>query len=337
MKKLILLLTAFPFLIFSNNNQSIDNKQDVTCEDITCSPMYRYYIFSDFLYWKTQEGGLDFAYDDALTLPQHGIQGDISRATYEWKAGFRVGFRAMFNNNDWIFEGLYGLICPRGTKQDIPPEGKLLSSTFPLAQSFNLQKATSEIKIRLNFTDMLLEKCFQPTNAISVRYLNGITMMWIKRRWELIFSNNNNDKRIFQPKWNFKGGGVKTGIDYDWYIGKGFNWSGRSAIAGIFGNYDNWMKAFNKSSTNIDTVVENAHLDDFRMVTNLQLRMGPSWQTEFKNAVFKLYLNYETNIWINLSQTNRSLYQNATNNAQSRYIPSSFHMHGLTLFVLAKF
>jgi hypothetical protein len=138
--------------------------------------------------------------------------------------------------------------------------------------------------------------------------------------------------RVIIPTWHFKGAGIKTGLNFDWGLKRGFSWNGKSNIATIFGNYDTWTIAYDNYDSN---KVENAHLDDFRVVTNIQFLLGPAWQRCFQNVNFKLVANYEMNVWFNLSQTNRSLYQ--VTNAQSRFTNNILQMHGLTFYALFNF
>ena len=117
-------------------------------------------------------------------------------------------------------------------------------------------------------------------------------------------------------------------MDFDWILKYGFRWSGKSCIAAIYGNYDSWMQVYDLPT---NTFYENSHLDDFRVIPNLQFLLGPSWEKSFCSFNFKIYLNYEINVWLNLSQTNRSLYQGAASNPQSRFTKNNLQMYGLTL------
>jgi hypothetical protein len=326
MKKFVFYFTSFPLFIFSFSN---------ICSNI--EPAQKsFFVYGDFLYWKTQEDGLDFIYDDRINNGNNnGLSGDIKRATYAWQPGFKIGFKYQFNfYNEWVLDGQYGYITPNNTQEIFNPENKQMSSTFQMPTNFTMHKAHSRTKITNHFADLLLERYFKNISKIKLGFLSGLSAIWIKRDWVLKFYDYGNNIRVIKPSWHFKGVGLKTGLDFDWILKNGFFWSGKSCIAGIFGNFDSWMKTYDLPS---NTLYENSHLDDFRIVTNVQFLLGPSWQKDFNNFNLKLYANYETNIWFNLAQVNRSSYQTTASNPQSRFTKNTLQMYGLTLFASINF
>ncbi|NGX28402.1 MAG: hypothetical protein K940chlam1_00581 [Candidatus Anoxychlamydiales bacterium] len=324
MKKLAFYFTLFPIFIFAYSNIESNVEKD----------QKRFSLYSDLLFWKTFEEGVDYVYDDRIALGSSGLGGDIKRATYSWQLGFRVGFQYMFDFDRWQLDGQYGKINPDDSEEILNADNKQMSSTFALPSNFSLQRATSSIKISADFANLLLKRRFEASERIKLDLASGLSFIWIKRDWEMRFFDDSSNSRTIIPSWHFKGGGIKTGVDFDWALKHGFNWSGKSFIAAIFGNYDTWMIAYDNHQNN---KVENSHLDDFRIVTNLQFLLGPSWQRNFENTHFKIFLNYEMNVWFNLSQTNRSLYQGPTSNPQSRITNNILQMHGLTLNAAVNF
>ncbi|HEU64485.1 MAG: hypothetical protein KR126chlam4_01112 [Candidatus Anoxychlamydiales bacterium] len=327
MKKLAFYFTLFPLFLFSYCNISSNFVEE--------NPK-KVFLYSDLLYWKTFEDGLDYVYDEQISSSAPtGLGGDVKKATYSWQLGFRVGFKYQMDFDKWTLDGNYGKITPNDSQEILNAENKQMSATFQLPSGFTLTRATSNVRISADFANLLLERLFQTSENIKLSLLSGLSGIWIKRDWETRFFDNNSNMRVIIPSWHFKGVGVKTGLDFDWTMKKGFSWNGKSAIATIFGNYDTWMRAYDNVDSNR---VENAHLDDFRVVTNLQFQLGPAWQKDFSSAKLKLVANYEMNVWFNLSQTNRSLYQiAATSNAQSRFTNNIVQMHGLTFYAMLNF
>lgn len=327
MKKLAFYFTLFPIFIFSFSN---------ICPNFETEKPKKVSIYSDLLFWKTFEDGLDYVYDDqiASNIPT-GLSGDVKRATYSWTFGFRVGFKYQMDFDKWKLDGNYGKITPDDTQEIVNADNKQMSSTFQLPNNFILQKANSKVRISADFANLLLERLFQASEKIDLSLISGLSGIWIKRDWETRYFDNFSNVRVIIPSWHFKGVGIKTGVDFDWTLKQGFSWNGKSAIATIFGNYDTWMIAYDNADTNR---VENAHLDDFRVVTNIQFQLGPAWQKDFSRAKLKLVANYEMNVWFNLSQTNRSYYQiSSTSNAQSRFTTNVVQMHGLTFLAMINF
>lgn len=327
MKKLAFYFTLFPIFLFSFCN--IDS-------NLIEEKGKKIFLYSDLLYWKTFEDGLDYVYDEQISSASPtGLGGDIKRATYSWQLGFRVGFKYQMSFDNWTLDGNYGRITPNDFQEILNAENKQMSSTFQMPSGFALIRATSKVRISADFANVLLERLFKVSENVNLSFLSGLSGIWIKRDWETRYFDSASNSRVIIPTWHFKGAGIKSGLDFDWKMRKGFSWNGRSAIATIFGNYDTWMRAYDNVDSN---KVENAHLDDFRVVTNLQFQLGPAWQKDFTNAKLKLITNYEMNVWFNLSQTNRSLYQiSATSNAQSRFTNNIVQMHGLTFLAMLNF
>jgi len=325
MKKLAFYFTFFPIFIFSFSNISSNIEPEEK----------NFLVYGDFLFWKTQESGLDFAYDNRILINNTGITGDIKRATYDWQSGFRVGFKYKFSFWDnWLLDGQYGHISPSNSQEVLKPENTLMSSTFQMPDNFTMQKATSKTNIRADFANLLLERYFYATSKMKLGISSGLSALWIKRDWTAKFYDFSNNIRVIKPTWYFHGAGLKTGLDFDWILKSGFYWVGKTSASLIFGNYDIWMSAYDLPGS---TFVENSHLDDFRIVTNLQCLLGPAWQRAFNNFNLKIIANYEVNVFFNLSQMNRSLYQSATSNPQSRFVNNNLQMHGLTLYAVLNF
>lgn len=326
MKKIAFYFTLFPIFIFaySNISSNIEPAQK------------RFTAYGEFLYWKTEEDGLDYLYDDRLPNDNNnGISGDIKRANYKWQSGFRIGMKYQFCFYDeWILDGQYGYIGPENSQTIINAENKQMSSTFQMPDNFVMQKADTKASLSSNFANLMLQKNMNISPKIKLGFANGLSGIWVKRDWLLKFSDDTNNTRIVKPTWHFKGAGLKTGLDFDWILNHGFNWSGKSYIAAIYGNYDIWMSTYDLPT---NTVFENSHLDYFGIVTNFQFLLGPSWQKCFNNFIFKIYANFEINVWLNLSQTNRSLFQNASSNPQSKFTKNNLQMYGLTLSAYLNF
>jgi len=229
----------------------------------------------------------------------------------------------------------YGRFSPNDSQKIIQPEFTQMSSTFPLPSNFLLKQSFSKQKISADFANLLLERYFFSSEKIKLGFLSGLSGVWIKRIWNMQFYDDNSSiVRHIRPTWHYKGVGIKTGIDFDWILKHGFSWVGKSCIACMFGNYDIWMKVKDMPS---ESIYENSHLDDFRVVTNLQMLLGPSWEKKICRLIFTIKAYYEINVWLNVSQTNRTLFQNSTSNPQSRFTNNTLQMHGLILYASFNF
>jgi len=297
-------------------------------------------IFStqmDILYWKVEEGGLDFICDQAIDIPtNHGLGGDLKRAMYDWHPGFRVAAAFGLAYDKWCIEGDYFLFHPTREDSVLRHEGAKMQGTFPQFVA-DMYKATSTVDIRFHCANLFLTKEFRPANKISLKFLSGLAAAWIKHNWEVVYFGDGNDyeKCHIKPKWRFKGAGPAIGANFDWILGYGFNWTGKALIATIYGNYDNKIRSFTVTTSKVTQIVESSHLDDFRLATHIQLYLGPSWEKHFSTCNLKLFAGYETNVWFNINQINREEFHSATseNNPQTRHVHAITQLSGLTFYV----
>lgn len=173
-------------------------------------------------------------------------------------------------------------------------------------------------------------------SGFRIGFLSELPGVWIKRekRLDIKILDYANNIQVIKPAWHFKKVGLKTGVDFDRMLKYGFNCSGKSCLADIYGNYDTWTQAYDLPA---NAFYENSRLDDFRVIPNLRFLLGPSWEKCRGDFNFKIYLNFETNVRLNLSQTNRSLYQGAASNPQSRFAKNNLRMYGQTLYASLNF
>ncbi len=297
-----------------------------------------FFIKGDFLYWRIEEGELDFVHNDStgLTSATGGL-GDLEHATYEWNPGFKAALEYRIKSDMWKFEGHYTFFNPSSTKTILRPAGKTITGTFPQFTVNPMEKATSHISFQGHFFDLLLSRVFTVTPKIHINFFNGLEGCWIKQNWGITYfgeaPGNTNTK--IKPKWRFKGVGIKSGLLADWLMGKGFNWTMQGAISEIFGNYDNRIKTIRQyPTTGVNLTLQFIHYDDFRLVTHFQFLMGPSWEGQYNWGGIRLFIGYELNNWLNIHEILREEFHASTDsvtNPLSRHIKSPFQTQGLTV------
>jgi hypothetical protein len=179
--------------------------------------------------------------------------------------------------------------------------------------------------------DILMTKRFDFSKYFSFTLLNGVTAVWFEHNWDVnYFGDVGGNQCIIRPKWHLKAGGPKIGGGIDWFFGKGFSLIGKTSLSALMGNYDN---RFFVSTINLDTleriVRANTHYDDFRVVTNVQLALGPSWEYFAKYWGVKMSLTYELNSWFNLVEIHRQQFS-STFSGNSRHTSPTFEAQGMT-------
>jgi len=339
MKKLL-----FSVLLFSGFVQAQEQKEYVPTNMPSFSWLEQSYLTTrvDFLYWNAYESGLDFVYTDAFNSGNFfGGQGDIERTTFDWHMGFRVGLGYNFQPDYWRIELDYNNFNPNGYKNQSTLNNQVLAGTFPEYTITNLAKAFSHISLRTHIGDLYLSKAFQISRNINLSFLSGIRGIWFKQNWEVTYEGQQPGgyREVIKPKWRFKGFGLRAGMNVDWQCGKGINWTAMTALAAIYGNYDNRMRLYREDFVTLDRLTfQNTHYDDFRIVENVQLAMGPSYEKAFKHWGLKAAALYEMNLFFNVHQVDRDEFYNTVNhNAQTRTVNAMLQMHGVTVQLQASF
>jgi hypothetical protein len=267
---------------------------------------HNFYVNADFLYWKVEEGELDYILTDVETgagvTTSSGATGHLKEARFDCKAGLRIAAGATFSPDFWIVEGRYTWIHPKGSSStnssDLPLQG-----TYQTNNTTAIQSATSHINLNYQVADLILAKRFMLSKQVLVRAFTGVIGAWLNQHWTIKYFGGAPNQEIKQ-NWSFSGGGLQLGINGDWFIGSGISLVGECRGALIYGNYQNQLNNREEPSS---LTIEDPRLHDHRVIPTLQLSFGPAWGKMFKGWGINLFAGYELNAWYNLQLINRSL------------------------------
>ena len=304
-----------------------------------------FYAYGEFLYWKANEQGLDYALRNVPQLPPTcstclftGTTSQIGTVTlgeYDWQPGLRVGVGAVITPDFWDLEAQYTYVAPEGTDSvnSNPPSSHIMG-TFAEFTNAEIDHAKARASLQFHLADLFLAKRFLISKQILLRLSGGATGAWIHQRFTVDYiapSPEYHDQNFMA--WKFHGGGVKMGLDVDWFMGKGIGLLGKIKGALLYGNYENTYTNFvydQPSGHHIYTEQDNK-LHDHRLVPTTQFAFGPTWSWKFNCCALNLYALYELNLWFNLQEFLVSNTESGQASGRgSRYTHDVLGMQGLT-------
>lgn len=291
-----------------------------------------------FLYWRVQEGALDYALKMQHTAPaiDNYAEGKFHKATFNGEPGFRIAASYFRAPHYWELWGQYTRLTARGKNSVGTPtqSGKFLTGTWPQIIDAPLSEAESKIHLNYNVADLVADRYFNPNPHLRVRFIGGGTAAWINQNWIIRYKNATDQISRIQNKWKFLGGGFRIGTMVDWFWEKDIYLTGTATVGTLLGSYHNKVK---QTASTIDLPVRNANFSDIRPAFHVQGSFGPSWQKNFCNARLEIYAGYEINTWFNLQEVYRST-SNSADLAKETWLNTGLiALQGLTTRVTLDF
>jgi len=205
--------------------------------------------FSDaLLYWEAYEHGLGFTTkpSDILTTDDFTHK-KVVNPTYKWQWGFRLGAGYTMCDRLWTFQGYWTHLDSRahGDKsvnsdapdfQGIFPVWSLsddtLASDYVSAAntSWRLHTNIADIQAEYNWMGLLCDK-LTVMPFLGLRGVGLTQSMKVKYAGGTFFTGVDINKLHSR----YYGGGIRGGVNLDYYLTCGFSLFGRAAVAPLFG------------------------------------------------------------------------------------------------------
>ncbi|CCB89471.1 Lpg1974 family pore-forming outer membrane protein [Simkania negevensis] len=356
MKKLWLLSLVFAtsFVFCSDQQKSYsegyNSSQSVQTDDCVIKD-YRptenrnfFFAYGEFLYWKPTQNASDFVVKGQPSefLPQQqgvpafqafGQYGNIRSANFDWTAGLRVGIGGIFQPRNWELDGIFTYIYPDGSSSETKPTINMLNGTLPFrAGTTSLYKASNSISFSYALANLLLKKRLLFADDMIFRFFMGLTGGWFDENWKVSYFAENNVKNTITSDWDFSGGGIRAGVDGEWYICYGFGIEGMVSSGLLYGYYENRFRFKVTAPDNLPPFyMIKSHFDDHRIVPHFQLALGPKWGMMINNVALQIYAHYELNFLFNLHEVHRSDLFSIQDGKNSRYAYGNLGMQGINI------
>ena len=271
-----------------------------------------------FLYWRVQEGALDYALKMQNTAWSTSANcfasGDFEKVTFNGDPGFRVALSYFRAPNYWEIFGKYTRLTARGNDAAVKPDNpnEFLTGTWPelLGTNVPLTGANSYIHLNYNVADLLVDRYFNPNPHLRLRLLGGATMTWMNQDWIIRYYNSLGQITKIDNRWRYIGGGFRVGTWVDWFWTRDLYMTAEMTTSILLGSYQNWSKQWAGSASqagdNLTIPVRDTRYSDIRPTFCVQALVGPSWQKNFTNYRVEVFAGYELNTWFNIHEVYRS-------------------------------
>ncbi|MGE0670122.1 MAG: Lpg1974 family pore-forming outer membrane protein [Parachlamydiales bacterium] len=324
--------TEDPMLAENQRQQEISQSDSV--KSASNARLYRYrprvdkhgwYARGEYLFWKAEEGELDYVLTNAQSSGFTGATGKLKEVGFDWASGLRVAAGFVFSPDYWTLEGQYTWIKPTGEDSAHASGSNFLQGTYTQANNAPIESAHSRITLSYQLGELILAKRFQFSNQILCRFHSGLIGAWIEQDWNIYYKDSNPPGHIHQ-KWQFQGGGLQVGILGDWFFGRGVSMLVQARGALLYGAYDNHLH-----DTSGSNLVAGPKYHDHRVASTMQIILGPSWGRVYRHWGVNISVGYELNVWFNLQQVLRSLATAGGNNGRdSRHSNANVALQGVT-------
>ncbi len=272
------------------------------------------FITADVLYWKARETGLGYAIESDDDSIDH-VVGDIRnpKSRYDW--GFKVGLGYAMPHDGWDLYAQYTWFNSKQRHCDDDCDDccsqcgtELFFPTFVApCTGTNLCPSVTDAcgkwKMHLQYVDLELGREFFVSKWLTLRPFAGGRGLWINQKYNVEYSGQPVGVTTpFVPaghefehnmKNRFSGGGLRAGLDTQWYFARDWSFYAEMAINIILGSFHVKGKQVDEvEATGVETLVykvDNSFVA-CRPVADLQL--GISWDHGFADDAVHFGINF---------------------------------------------
>ncbi len=289
-------------------------------------------------YWSAHQDGMEYAIDTEVTQPtvlnieNNRVFNQLAGAEYKhpsskWDWGFKVGLGYCSPCDGWDVQLLWTWFHGRNHNEvdaDTTDNHAVLPlwTNFANARGGVLFATDAEIhwKLKLNLIDLELGRDYWVSRYLSIRPFVGLRYASIRQHTSIEYNGGSfagpigttpgtqnafNDFVDLQN--NYRGAGLRAGLDSEWNFGCGWALWGNLAASIIYGRFsvdhDEIIRIANLSPHSIASVVDaNESFRASRAI--LDMGLGVQWSTMFCSCKygFTAMLGWESHMFFDQNQ-----------------------------------
>ncbi len=254
------------------------------------------FITGEWLYWRTREGGVEYAVERSAAAPGVFTDAVPKKINFGWQSGFRVGLGVHLPYDGWDLYVNYTDFRPNDSSHARGSVFPLLAyqGQFPIG---NVTEAHGHWKIDFQTLDVEIGRMYYIGKSLILRPNIGVRGAWIDQHSHFDYKGGDIPaglEYVIHDKNDFKGAGIRAGINSTWYFGAGLSFSGDLFASLVPGHFD-------LSQTQKQRGIEVINVDsNFNQLSpNAQMFLGLSWDRNFcrDRCHFGLTLGFESQYW----------------------------------------
>ena len=311
-------------------------------------------VRGEFLYLHTRQDGNLYAVTESATTtttatPLVANSGTAQYNGERWQAGFRLGFGYQFDHDEWDMQLNWAHLFNKNSNKEI--KGTILSSLtnpaytlqgLPLLTPTTMvmaSQANSTWNIKTDILDLEIGKEYAPMNSGAM----ASTMFTVRPHFGLRYAKLTQNLKatylhsvapvapattpetvtdVVTNSQDFKGIGIRGGVDAEYGFGSGFLVYGKLAASLLAGKFEVTAAEDVLANPGIGTApatflgnktATKANTKSLKAVTDIDLGIG--WEKMFADGKYNLRLNlgWEQHIFFNHNQMLR--FANTAGNA----------------------
>ncbi|NGX45598.1 MAG: hypothetical protein K940chlam2_00754 [Chlamydiae bacterium] len=287
-------------------------------------------------YWNSHQDGMEFAIDNSVSVPPNATLPQVQRLNnlidaeylnpnYKWDFGFKAGLAYNSTHDGWDL-GIMWTWYRGSASNHVEAESDDNHTLIPLWSAWNNPPIPSTLyasdiethwSMRLNLADVELGREFWISKYLTFRPHIGLRFATIDQNYKINHKGGSWATRTVTPQLalnnevnmsnDFCGVGARGGLNTVWNLGRGFAFTGNTALSIVYGRFkikhDEWDRV-TLSPHDKERVLETEdHFRASRAMTDLTL--GLQWSTPFGQQCqygFTLGLAWEHHMFFDQNQ-----------------------------------
>jgi hypothetical protein len=270
------------------------------------------FLTNEYLYWTTKEQGLAYGmyYLFNGTTPFEVLYGKTRHINPDMRLGYRNGIRYEFPDTHWDLNAVW-TSYHNSKDSEFLPHNDLLFATFFLNKNFApiANGAQAHWDLDFNAVDLEAAYTFRLGSSFSFRAFTGLKAAWIDQDVKVKYLNVTFTgfpepvNVASRNSYNSHNYGLRTGLNTQYHLGKGFKLFVNSALAVIWSSFN--IIHIERAAGH---PVRAKRRDSFESINpEVEVATGIAWQTDFKHrrCFLDLRLGWEQQVWISQNQFNQ--------------------------------
>lgn len=277
------------------------------------------------LFWTAHQDGMEYAVKTNAPPPTNNeniplIDAEYLHPHFDWKFGYQLGIGYNSSCDGWDFSLVWTRYDGEASSHNQAEIDNNTSLLVIWSQELNTlsEKIALDIKslwkLKLNLIDLDLGRLSWNSRMLSLRPHIGIRIAFLDQKYNLEHKGGVNS---FTPSFldlnnqvdmgnDYKGAGVRLGLDSLWHLGCGFSIYGDFALSALAGRFHISQKESNREVESPFTKEETMQVKDTVHVNTLagDLGLGIEYRTLICDCEYGLAvsLGYEQHLFLDQNQ-----------------------------------
>lgn len=261
------------------------------------APHGHIYMTGEWLYWRTRLMGVEYAVERSSSSPGVFTDAVPKKLVPDWQSGFRVGLGVHLPYDRWDIYVNYTDFRPDTTSHARGSLFPLLvfQGQFPIG---NVTQAQGSWNMDFQTLDIEIGKVYAIGKSLVLHPNVGMRGVWIDQNAHFTYRGGDiplGQEYTVQAKNDFKGAGIRAGVNSNWQFGAGFSLRGDLFTSLIIGHFD--LSQEQKQINGIPVIDLHTSVNQFS--PNAQLFLGISWDRNFyqERCHLGVTFGFESQYW----------------------------------------